>query len=192
MKTFRKQTQGSHRTRELHKAIGLLYAMTLDVRIRRQRRDYWATASADDLFPTQAFGALIRCSFGMGRDRFKQILTALSFGPADDGTEPRLPARALINIHLCICPTPVIWSAILCILFEQFYLCPNFYRFLLPRAKMSCQTSKKVSFLSISKIWVQIMTFCRNVLPEVLPAGQELRSAHHYDTSLVAALYWIE
>ena len=42
---------------------------------------------------------------------------------------------------------------------------------------MSCQTSQKVPILSISKIWVHVMTFCLNVLPEALPAGQELRSA---------------
>ena len=42
---------------------------------------------------------------------------------------------------------------------------------------MSCQTSQKVPILSISKIWVHVMAFCLNVLPEALPAGQELRSA---------------
>ena len=42
---------------------------------------------------------------------------------------------------------------------------------------MSCQTSQKVPILSISKVWVHVMTFCLNVLPEALPAGQELRSA---------------
>ena len=152
---------------ELFKAIGLLYALTLDV--RRQHWDYWATASADDLSPTPAFGV----RFGMVGDHNEQILAALSFGPADDGTDPLLPARALINIHLCICPTSATWSAVLCILFEQFYLNPNFYLFLLPRAKMSCQTSQKVPILSISKIWVHVMTFCLNVLPEALPAGQE-------------------
>ena len=41
---------------------------------------------------------------------------------------------------------------------------------------MSCQTSQKVSILSISNISVHVMTFCLNVLPEALPAGQELRS----------------
>ena len=54
--------------------------MALDV--RRQRRDYWATASTDDLFPTPAFGVC----FGMVRDRFEQILADLSFGPVDEGT----------------------------------------------------------------------------------------------------------
>ena len=100
---------------ELYKAIGLLYALTLDV--RRQRWDYWDTASADYLFLTPAFGV----RFGMGGGHFEQILAALSFGPADDGTDPWLPARALITIHLCTCPTSAIWSAVLCILFEQFY-----------------------------------------------------------------------
>ena len=42
---------------------------------------------------------------------------------------------------------------------------------------MSCQTSQKGPILSISKIWVHVMTFCLNVLPEALPAGHELRSA---------------
>ena len=41
---------------------------------------------------------------------------------------------------------------------------------------MSCQTSKKVHILSISKTLVQFMAFCLNVLPEALPAGQKLRS----------------
>ena len=100
---------------ELYKAIALLYALTLDV--RRQRWDYWATASADDLCPTPAFSV----RFGMVGDHFEQILAALSFGPADDGTDLWLPARALINIHVCTCPTSAIWSATLCIPFEQFY-----------------------------------------------------------------------
>ena len=102
---------------ELYKAIRLLYAVTLVV--RKQRRDYWPTASADDLFPSPAFGV----HFGMGRARFEQILAALSFGPADDGTDPWPPAiaRALINIHLCICLTSAIWSTAVCILFEQLY-----------------------------------------------------------------------
>ena len=39
---------------------------------------------------------------------------------------------------------------------------------------MTCQTSQKVPILRISKIWVQVMTFCLNVLPEALPAGQSL------------------
>ena len=99
---------------ELYKAIGLLYALTLDV---RRQCWYWATASTDDLCPTPVFGV----RFGMVGDHFEQILAALSFGPADDGTDPRLPARALINIHVCTCPTSAIWSVVLCILFEQFY-----------------------------------------------------------------------
>ena len=36
---------------------------------------------------------------------------------------------------------------------------------------------QKVPISIISKIWVQIMTFCLNVLPKALPTGQELRSA---------------
>ena len=83
----------------LYKAIGLLYALTLDV--RRQRWDYCATASADDLCPTPAFSV----RFGMVRDHFQQILAALSFGPAEDGRGPWLSENALINMHLCICPT---------------------------------------------------------------------------------------
>ena len=42
---------------------------------------------------------------------------------------------------------------------------------------MSCQTSQNVPIISICKNWVHVMTFCLNVLPEALPAGQELRSA---------------
>ena len=42
---------------------------------------------------------------------------------------------------------------------------------------MSCQTSKRVPILSIYKICEEVMTFCLNVLPEALPAGQGLRSA---------------
>ena len=48
---------------------------------------------------------------------------------------------------------------------------------------MSCQTSQKVPILSISKTWVHVMTFCLNVLPEALPAGQERRSARWSATS---------
>ena len=36
---------------------------------------------------------------------------------------------------------------------------------------MSCQTSKRVPILSISKICEEVMTFCLNVLPEAL--GQD-------------------
>ena len=100
---------------ELYKAIGLLYALTLDV--RTQRWDYWATASAVDLYPTSAFGVRFR----MVRDHFEQIPAALSFRPADDGTDPRIPARALMNIYLCTCPTSATCSAVLCILFIEFY-----------------------------------------------------------------------
>ena len=44
---------------------------------------------------------------------------------------------------------------------------------------MSSQTSKKVPILSISKIWVQIMALCLNVLLEAVSAGQALRSARN-------------
>ena len=64
----------------------------------------WRLRALMTLFPTPAFGV----HFGMGRAHFEQILAALSFRPADDGTDPWPPAiaRVLINIHLCICLTP--------------------------------------------------------------------------------------
>ena len=108
--------------------------------------------------------------------KFEQILAALSFGPADDDTDTWLPAR---HSSTCTCSpaqhplygAPSYGDCLNC------FTNPNFYRFLLPRAKMSCQTSQKMPILSISKIWVHVMTFCLNVLPEALPARQELRSA---------------
>ena len=123
MKSFRKQTQGSNLTRNAlqrescTRQLGFFTLCFVTLDVRRQRWDYWATASADDLFPTIAFSV----RFEMVRDHFAQMLAALSFGPADDGTDVWLPARALINIHLWTCPTSAIWSAVICILFEQLY-----------------------------------------------------------------------
>ena len=67
--------------------------MTLDV--RTQRREYWANdGDGDELFPSPAFGR----RFGMGRNRFEQILLSLSLGSSDDGKNRWLPARSLDNL----------------------------------------------------------------------------------------------
>ena len=49
--------------------------------------------------------------------------------------------------------------------------------FLVTKGQDELSNKPKVPILSISKIWVEVMTFCLIVLPEALPAGQELRSA---------------
>ena len=151
----------------LYKAIGLLYALTLDV--RRQRWDYCATASADDLCPTPAFSV----RFGMVRDHFQQILAALSFGPAEDGRGPWLSENALINMHLCICPTSAM---------ERRHCLNSFTN--IQSLIVSCyqgqrwvaKQAKSAYFKHFQDLGTGI-TFCLNVRPEALPAGQELRSA---------------
>ncbi|KAJ3618142.1 hypothetical protein MTP99_006168 [Tenebrio molitor] len=62
---------------EFFKAIGIMYAMTINV--LHSRRDYWSTESG--LFPAPAFGQ----RFGMGLHRFEEILGCMAFAmPANE------------------------------------------------------------------------------------------------------------
>lgn len=64
---------------EFYKAIGFVYAMT--VSNFRTRRTYWSTESG--LFPAPAFGK----RFGMGINRFEEILSCMAFSMIDEDDE---------------------------------------------------------------------------------------------------------
>jgi hypothetical protein len=68
---------------EFFKAIGIMYAMTINV--LHSRRDYWSTESG--LFSAPAFGQ----RFGMGLHRFEEILGCMAFAmPANEEPDDKL------------------------------------------------------------------------------------------------------
>ena len=67
---------------EFYKVIGLLYLMTLCPG-RCQRRDHWSVT--EGLLPAPAFGR----RYGMGTNRFEEILAAMHFRPPVSGDTRR-------------------------------------------------------------------------------------------------------
>ena len=134
---------------ELYKAIGLLYAVTPDV--HRQRRDYWPLRALMTYFQHQ-HSVFISEWVELALSKYWQLFLLVQLMMAQTRGLQQLQGHSSTYMYICL--KPAIWSAVVCILFEQLYLYPNFYRFLLPRAKMSCQTSKTVPILSMSMIWV--------------------------------------
>lgn len=65
---------------EFYKVIGLLYLMTLGP-VRCQRRDHWSLV--EGIFPAPAFGR----RYGMGANRFEEIVSAMHFGPRSENQQ---------------------------------------------------------------------------------------------------------
>lgn len=76
---------------EFFKVIGMMYAMTLN--IRRTRREYWSNEGS--LFPAPAFGK----RFGMGIHRFEEIINSMAFSqPIDENEDDWYQVRSFVEM----------------------------------------------------------------------------------------------
>ena len=178
MKSFKKQTQGSNLARnalQRESCTRQFGFLCCDTWCPQATPGLLATASADDLFPTPAFGV----QFGMGRARFEQILAALFF--LVQLMMVQTPGLQQLQGHsstyICASAWHPLFGAPSLYTVWTVILISKLLSFLVTKGQDELSNKQKSAYFKHFHDLGMLMTSCLNVLPEALPAGQELRSA---------------